>query len=214
MFGLIVLLVLALVPVAAAEDELGNVFGATSWLAECGAITQGTPFPMGMAGVDNTIRIPPEFTVVLTYYAYSAQYGTIEQDDSWGYTRFVDDFGSWYFLVPADGYSTLAIEVFDSGGGLHTTSSVTADCIIGEIHVAQGSVYGPKPPKNFELRSLSGSSAVLDAPGGKQVGDNAVYAGQSWYVNPTPVLGPDGKNYTEIFVGGWKLGYIPTECLG
>jgi hypothetical protein len=41
-----------------------------------------------------------------------------------------------------------------------------------------------------------------------------VYAGQTWFVNPASKAGGDGQNYTEIFVGGWKNGYIPSVCVG
>jgi hypothetical protein len=212
--SIIALLVLALVPAASAEDELGTVFGEAYWLAECGYYTWNG-IPVGIGGVDVTDRIPPEFFSINSFYAYSEEYGILADDtDVYGYTEFVEDSGYWWFIVPADGFTEMTIDVTDGGGLLHTTSTVTADCTTGTIGVSQGSIYGPKAPKNFVLRSLVGSSAVLDEPGGKQVEDNAVYAGQSWFVSPEPVVGPDGKNYTQIFVGGWKLGYIPTECIG
>lgn len=213
--SLTVLLVLALVPAVSAqdEDEFGSIMTGTNWLAVCGDATFGG-IPVGLASVSVVDRIPPEFTLTNTFFASSAQYGTLEEVDHYYYTDFENFDGYWWFIVPADGYSIMTLEVFDQGSGLHSVATVTADCTTGEITIAQGSIYGPKVPKGFELRSLSGSSAVLDAPGGRQVGDNAVYAGQSWYVNPTPVVGPDGESYTEIFVNGWKTGFIPTVCVG
>jgi hypothetical protein len=213
--GIIALLVLALVPAAAAEeDNFGSVYGNAEWMIACGDIDLGL-LTGGIVRIPVADRIPPEFYLIDTFFIYSAQYGVLEDyTRRLEYTEFSVENFSWYFPVPIDGYAIITTTVFDSGGMVHSVSSATADCTTGEIHMALGSVYGPQVPEDFELRSLSGSSAVLDAPGGKQVGDNAVYAGQSWYVNPEPVAGPDGKNYTEIFVGGYTTGYIPTECVG
>lgn len=215
MLGFILVLTLALIPTASAqEDELGSVLSGGDWFIPCGD-TFWDIIPAGQARVAFVERIPPEFTLVNSFFASSPQYGDYVFDFTYPYVQFSDTEGAWFFLVPADGYAVMTIEVFDSGGLLHSTSTAVADCTTGEVGVGfQGSIYGPKAPKGFELRSLSCSSAVLDAPGGKQVGDNAVYAGQTWYVNPTPKAGADGQNYTEIFVGGRRNGYIPTVCVG
>jgi hypothetical protein len=215
MLSIIVLLVLALVPaVSAEEDEFGTVYSGGEWFVACGDYSY-MGYTGGLARVGLADRIPPEFYLIDTFYVYSAQYGILENfSRQLNYSEFSTEEFYWYIPVPLDGYSIVTTKVYDNGGGLVSISSITADCTTGEIHVGNGSVYGPKVPTGFELRSLSCSSAVLDVPGGEQVEENAVYAGQSWFVNPTPKAGPDGKNYTEIFVGGWTTGYIPTECVG
>lgn len=82
------------------------------------------------------------------------------------------------------------------------------------VAVLDACLFEAPVPKGFTQRSLSCTSPVLDGPAGRAVGDNTVKAGQVWYVNPKPVVGSDGLNYTEIFVGGPVTGYIPTACIG
>jgi hypothetical protein len=55
--------------------------------------------------------------------------------------------------------------------------------------------------------------AVYDQPAGSPVGENKVTTGQHWNVNLTPVKGPDGRNWTEIFVAGPNTGFVPTACV-
>jgi hypothetical protein len=70
----------------------------------------------------------------------------------------------------------------------------------------------PVPP-GFEQREITCDVPVYDQPAGSPVGDNRVTAGQHWNVNLTPVAGPDGRNWTEIFVAGPNTGFIPTACV-
>lgn len=212
--SLAMLLVLVLVPVVSAQDNFGTIFHGGTWITACGEATfQGVP--VGLFRITLVDRIPPGFTLRESVYVYSAQYGVVlDEFEEFDYLEFSNFQGGISFYVPADGYTTVVDEVYDDSGTLFSVSTADADCTTGEINIAQSSIYGPKVPKGFELHSLSCSSAVLDAPGGKQVGDDAVLAGQTWFVNPTPKAGPDGQNYTEIFVGGRRNGYIPTVCVG
>jgi hypothetical protein len=73
---------------------------------------------------------------------------------------------------------------------------------------------GPTHPAGFEQHDIICDTAVYDAPGGSPVGEDMVYAGQDWHVNPEPEMGPDGQYWTQIFVGGDDLGYVPTGCVG
>lgn len=98
--------------------------------------------------------------------------------------------------------STLGPDAFDS---------LTFYCATGEIYDGQGS---HPVPKGFVQTGITCSTAVFDAPAGNPVGKNAVLAGQAWYLNPTPVTGPDGASWTEVFVAGPQTVYIPTECVG
>ncbi|MBX3065182.1 MAG: hypothetical protein KF726_19535 [Anaerolineae bacterium] len=82
------------------------------------------------------------------------------------------------------------------------------------VSIADSIAEGRAIPAGFELRWLSCSSAVFDAPGGKALSTGeAVWAGQSWFVNPKPVKDASGKSWTEIFASGAVNGYIPTSCV-
>lgn len=73
---------------------------------------------------------------------------------------------------------------------------------------------GRGAPRGFKLHHITCSTAVFDRPAGEPVGQNAVYEGQTWYVNPEPDEGSDGEEWTEVFVGGPRTVYIPSECVG
>lgn len=73
---------------------------------------------------------------------------------------------------------------------------------------------GPAYPAGYVQRTILCDVPVYNTPGGAPVGDNALTAGQSWHVNPTPVEGPDGQQWTEVFVGGYQRPFIPTACVG
>lgn len=97
--------------------------------------------------------------------------------------------------------------------GPDTFDSLAFYCDTGELYTAP-QFAGVPVPEGFVQTSLTCSTAVFDRPGGEPVGANAVYAGQTWYLNPTPVEGPDGTRWTEIFVAGPHTVFIPTECVG
>ena len=76
-------------------------------------------------------------------------------------------------------------------------------------------IYQAAPvPEGFVLHAITCDTAVYDAPDGQVVGDNRISAGQTWYVNPTPVTGPDGRSWSEIFLAGPSNAYIPGACVG
>jgi hypothetical protein len=208
------LALLTVVPAVTAEGEIKTEFSGGEWVVPCGGYITPDGRVGGVVRVHVEDRIAPGFYLINSYYSDSVAYGPFNFSERWDYPAFEVFSGSWDNFVPYDGWATNINEVFDSGGGLHSSSAVTADCTTGAIDINQGDIHGPKPPKDFVLRSLSCSSAVLNAPGGGPVGDNSVLAGQAWYVNPTPEVGPDGEDYTEIFVGGFRTGFIPTVCVG
>jgi len=82
------------------------------------------------------------------------------------------------------------------------------------VSIASTEPSGPTVPSSFVLRTITCTVPVYDSPAGRPVGDNAVTAGQTWFVSPSPVKGSDGKSWTEIFVGGFVDGFIPTACVG
>jgi hypothetical protein len=72
---------------------------------------------------------------------------------------------------------------------------------------------GVPVPANFVQHMLVCDSAVFNQPAGSPVANNIVNAGQTWYMNPVPVAGTDGQDWTEIFVAGPNDGFIPTHCV-
>jgi hypothetical protein len=71
----------------------------------------------------------------------------------------------------------------------------------------------PGIPDGFVFASIICNTPVYNTPAGQPVGDAAVTAGQTWYVNPKPVDGDDGKQWTEIYVSSTTNPYIPTACV-
>jgi hypothetical protein len=73
---------------------------------------------------------------------------------------------------------------------------------------------GPSIPAGFVLRTITCDVPVYNTAAGSPVaGGAAIKAGQTWYVNPTPVDGDDGRQWTELFAGGYSNGFIPTACV-
>lgn len=73
---------------------------------------------------------------------------------------------------------------------------------------------GPGIPSGFVLRTITCDVPVYATPAGMPVaGGAAIRAGQTWFVNPTPINGADGRQWTEIFAAGFINGYIPTACV-
>jgi hypothetical protein len=73
---------------------------------------------------------------------------------------------------------------------------------------------GVYAPGDYIQHNIICDSPVYGEAGGSPVGDDMVLAGQDWHVDPTPVAGPDGQNWTAIFTGGIQIGFIPTSCVG
>jgi hypothetical protein len=71
----------------------------------------------------------------------------------------------------------------------------------------------PGIPAGFVLRPIWCDVAVYNTPNGSPVGSARIRANQTWFVNPVPVPGSDGRDWTEIFAGGFTNGYIPTVCV-
>ena len=67
-------------------------------------------------------------------------------------------------------------------------------------------------PDGFVFRTIICDTPVYNTAAGQPVGDAAITAGQTWYVNPTPVDGADGKQWTEIYVSSTTNPFVPTVC--
>ncbi|MFN8417708.1 MAG: hypothetical protein U0528_00440 [Anaerolineae bacterium] len=76
------------------------------------------------------------------------------------------------------------------------------------------SAGGPYVPAGWTQHWMTCSSAVFDAPGGNPIGTNAVWAGQSFYVNPATKTDASGKSWSQVFVSSAISPWIPTSCVG
>ena len=129
-------------------------------------------------------------------------------------------FGTYWAPVPAgtqpgDTLEYVVRATSDKYPG--TISRLSFNCSTGEVLTRsfQLNIYDAVPtPAGFVLRSIACDTAVYDAPAGQPVGSDSISAGQTWFVNPTPVTGPDGQSWTEVFVAGPINVYIPTSCIG
>jgi hypothetical protein len=83
-------------------------------------------------------------------------------------------------------------------------------------HISCGStIYGGPPiPSGFVLRTITCNTPVYESAGGRAVSTGeAITAGQTWFVSPTPVT-VGGTSWTEIFVSGTHNVFIQTSCVG
>ncbi len=90
-------------------------------------------------------------------------------------------------------------------------TGICSDLIPVSEETASG---GPGVPSGFVLRTITCETPVYNTAAGQPVGSGTIHAGQTWYVNPTPVDGADGASWTEIFNGGRVNGFILTSCVG
>jgi hypothetical protein len=80
--------------------------------------------------------------------------------------------------------------------------------------VGPAGFQGAPIPSGFVLRTITCNTPVYDTAAGKPLSSGeAVTAGQTWYVSPTPKLVAKAS-WTEIFNNGYSDGFIPTQCVG
>ena len=116
-----------------------------------------------------------------------------------------------YFIAPAA--NPLRVRFFSNAGNgflEQTLWDFTGEC----TDLPTAGDGAPGIPDGFVLSSIICDTPVYNTQSGQPVGDTMITAGQTWYVNPTPVNGDDGKQWTEIFAGGFINGFIPTACVG
>lgn len=98
---------------------------------------------------------------------------------------------------------TTTVRVDYNGGG---TYSWTLQ--IGCTGIA---VYAPA---GFVIHYITCDVAVFSERSLGRPTSARITNGQRWYVSEKPVLGKDGQNWTEVFVGSSQDGFIPTRCVG
>lgn len=112
------------------------------------------------------------------------------------------DYASMYFMVYGSTEGASQYGTWDGGSWLE----------IYEIS-CQPNPVGPGVPSGYVLRNIVCDTPVYNSPGGVPVGDGRVLAGQTFYVDPTPVAALDGSSWTRIFVSSRVNPYIPTGCV-
>jgi hypothetical protein len=84
----------------------------------------------------------------------------------------------------------------------------------GDTPVSSADVPGPTLPGGFVLRMITCDTPVYNMAGGTPVATGeTIKSGQTWFVNPKSVSA-GSASWTEIFVGGWIDGFIPSACIG
>lgn len=145
-----------------------------------------------------------------SYNYYVIQFGPIPADNQFHTLAFLFD------VSGVDPSAEAHICAGNGDGSGHTTDTEFDGCsFYADIPACApfAGPPGPSIPAGFELHTITCSTAVYGLPGGQPVGANAVLAGQTWYVNPVPVAGPDGEDWTEIFLSGPVNAYIPAVCV-
>ncbi|MCC7208396.1 MAG: hypothetical protein IT323_13900 [Anaerolineae bacterium] len=121
-----------------------------------------------------------------------------------------------------NGTATITVTAGGVGPATLTINCATRAVSIANFGVsapAAPAVYaGPPIPAGFVLRTITCDVAIFNGPGGAPLATGqAIRAGQTWFVNPTPVdVAGDAAfpQWTEIFTSGIHNGFIPTACVG
>ena len=132
-------------------------------------------------------------------------------------------FGSF----PTDGSGTFSVNVsfvsvpvgtlieYSVWGGPAPGGFYDGESFFETVEVCQPSPFtGAGIPAGFVMHNIICTVPVYTQPAGVPVGNDRVLAGQTWFIDPTPVEGTDGQEWTEIFVGSSINPWIPTECVG
>jgi hypothetical protein len=123
-----------------------------------------------------------------------------------------DNYTVPYFMAAPAGNPITAKLISYAGNGLGEDTYYTSNY---ECPGLPWVFQGPGIPSGFVLHTITCDVAIFATAGGILVpSDERILAGQTWFVNPAPVDGPDGQLWTEIFVSGYINGYIPTACVG
>ncbi|HEX3052777.1 MAG TPA: hypothetical protein VHP83_19115 [Aggregatilineaceae bacterium] len=114
--------------------------------------------------------------------------------------------------VAAPAYNPLIVTIVSlEGNGLAAESVYrnTGTCAGLPEYPYQGAPI----PAGFQLHTITCDTPVYDSPAGSPVGENRIRAGQTWYVNTTAKTAGDGSSWSEVFVAGYKNGYVPSSCV-
>jgi hypothetical protein len=105
------------------------------------------------------------------------------------------------------------------GDTVYGGADINFDCATNSTTVttfgfasAAATFQGYPIPSGFVLRTITCDTAVYDVAGGTPVSGAAITAGQTWFVNPTPVTAA-GRAWTEVFLAGPHNAFIPASCV-
>jgi len=119
-----------------------------------------------------------------------------------------------------DTFEVVVIVNKSSLGDIGSFARITFDCASGAVFSNvfmlnyPGDFEGPAIPAGYVLRTITCDVAVFDTPGGKPVADNAIKAGQTWFVSPSSTKDARGEAWSQVFVSSISDPWIPTRCIG
>jgi hypothetical protein len=126
------------------------------------------------------------------------------------------------FDLASPAYNPITFVLISQAGGAYTSEQVIysvsytcpglPDYVPPPSPLSPSVFEGPGVPGGFVLRTMTCDMPVLNTPAGSQVGSNMVKAGQTFFVNPKPVI-VGGVSYTELFAAGAINGFVKTVCV-
>lgn len=206
--AVVVLLVVASGAFQPAQAAAGDYLYATY---AGGAYCDGTGIYVPML-VESSLAAPLPFTQI--NYIDGVAMGATGGTQAAGYLSYVGSFGGSIVPTHSVPYTYQIVADF-SGQFVITANGVCFGGTNVVVSIDDTSENARILPAAFTLRTITCDTAVYDAPGGKALATGeALKAGQTWYVNPTPVTAADGSSWTEFFPSGARNAYIPTSCVG
>ncbi len=202
-----VLFLALLIPISAAFA--GSVSGTLNMGVTCTAITTS-----GGGGVTFDRNTNGDGTETIRLQAFDGLGNVLyDEDEIRPVGTTAVGLGPTFSFVGSPAANPITARFFSPGGnGLpdQVIISATFNC----PGLPSVNVPGPGVPAGFVLRTITCETPVYNTAAGQPVGSGMIHAGQTWYVNPTPVDGADGASWTEIFNGGRVNGFILTSCVG
>ncbi|CAG1010280.1 MAG: hypothetical protein IAE83_13150 [Anaerolinea sp.] len=183
------------------------------------AAVSGVTVQVGCSSVKVTFTTTDPGVYELHSHAYDSNWDELI---AYEYGGFVD---TPYHYIPLSGAGTYSFTIpynrtlpegstvnFDEIH-LHSTGPDDFVVIVSGVYTCSSSYAGPGVPAGYVLKYITCDVAVFNAPGGTPIGSDAVKAGQTFYVNPTPKTAPDGESWTQVFVSSTPDPWIPTRCV-
>jgi hypothetical protein len=202
----IVLIVMAVVPMASARNALPGVTSDVSWVTPCG--------PGGaVIEADHTIFLPPGYTLIHTY-TWSDEWNTDSgqfKDKNQGMDTWR---GSWTdtLNVPANGYFSQRWEAYAPDGTRVSDIGYNAYCPEGTVLYWGGSGPAvPMPTERAEGIVLSTTPVYGMADPGTAVEGAFLEVGQHWFA-VSSATGTDGNLWYKVYIAG-GYGWVPASAM-
>jgi hypothetical protein len=202
---------------------------AASYSINFGGFSAGgcNPGYVEWVGKDGSFSVPDAGGVLLSY-TESINGTTYESgtntSTSWAGAGSISTIsGNLSFPSTSYPYTFVGVYSYSLDGEIFSTDTVTVNCTADGaaasgsiVHTAGGgavSFDGPPIPTGYVLKYISCDVAVYSEPDLGRATSARIKAGQTWFVNPTPVTGADGKQWQQIFTSSSPNGYIPSACI-